>query len=399
MRFVVPLLFTLILLANQTRAMGGTIPAGYYTGYDLTFSIKVVNEGSSKIDLSSNALTDPVTFLFLNNTSQTVILTSSSHKVAATIDEEENPVGNFQVDRSLGQGQILVLESNFRAFTRLTSTRRFEWIPPLEYPSSGLLRDIPGELIKKYCISAGPWRINDADPSWSSVRELALKLAGNETNALKAVSRLIEWVGENIKYPSSRKDRILFPNETLTALEGDSDEQANLIISLCRTVGIPAHLQCGYTYYPSREEKWSAYDGHISFQLDRMRRHAWAMVYIPPWGWLPVDMTIGYSEEEPLQAIQAAAAQSLGTVISNNYFVKDYVSEVNRDGEQLRRTAVRIEQRASMKPIGISSEYQASDAATLTTVLLIGFGAIILTVYVIARSRTRNRLRAQLQKA
>jgi hypothetical protein len=123
------------------------------------------------------------------------------------------------------------------------------------------------------------------------------------------------------------------------------------------------------------------------------------MVYIPPWGWLPVDMTIGYSEEEPLQAIQAAAAQSLGTVISNNYFVKDYVSEANRDGEQLRRTAVRIERRASMKPIGISSEYQASDAATLTTVLLIGFGAIILTVYVIARSRTRNRLRAQLQKA
>ena len=373
--------------------MSETAPAGYYMAYDLSFSVKVINEGSSTIDLSANLLTNPTTFLFFNDTSQTVRLISASHKVVAASDSENNPIGVFQLDRYLGPGQSISIYVSFRAFTKLTPIRRFEWTPLLEHVSSGLMREIPRELVAQYCIPAGPWKINDTSPSWRSVRELAFRLAGNETNVLRAVVRMIDWLGRNVKCPATKRDRILLPNETLTALEGDCDEQANLIISMCRTLGIPAYLQCGCTYLPSRVQKGTRYGGRVSFEIDRLGWHAWAMVYIPPWGWLPVDMTMGYSKEDALRAIQAAAPQALSTLVSNNHFTKDYVSEANHDGEELRRMNVRIEQRELMKPIEISSEYQASSQAWITTLILIGLGVVVLSTYVAARAKNRSGLR------
>jgi len=387
------LIVALVLILQPAGAMNQTGPADYYMAYDLSFSINVINDGSSTIDLAASTLTSPTMFLFFNNTSQTVRLTSSSHKVVIASDSERNPIGLFQVDRHLGPGQGILIQADFRAFTMLTPMRRFEWTPELEYHSSGLMREIPRELIAQYCVPAGPWKINDAADSWRSVRELALKLAGNETNVLKTVVRMIDWLGQNVKYPTTKRDRILLPDETLAALEGDCDEQSNLIISLCRIVGIPAYLQCGCTYLPSKVEKRTRYDGRVSFELDRLGWHAWAMVYIPPWGWLPVDMTMGYSKEDALRAIQTAAPQALSTLISNNYFTKDYVSETNHDAEQLKRMNVRIEQRNIMKPIEISSEYQASGHAWITTLTLICLGVVVLSAYVAARAKRRRELR------
>jgi len=387
------LIVALVLILQPAGAMNQTGPADYYMAYDLSFSINVINDGSSTIDLAASTLTSPTMFLFFNNTSQTVRLTSSSHKVVIASDSERNPIGLFQVDRHLGPGQSILIQADFRAFTMLTPMRRFEWTPELEYHSSGLMREIPRELIAQYCVPAGPWKINDAADSWRSVRELALKLAGNETNVLKTVVRMIDWLGQNVRYPTTKRDRILLPDETLAALEGDCDEQSNLIISLCRIVGIPAYLQCGCTYLPSKVEKRTRYDGRVSFELDRLGWHAWAMVYIPPWGWLPVDMTMGYSKEDALRAIQTAAPQALSTLISNNYFTKDYVSEANHDAEQLKRMNVRIEQRDIMKPIEISSEYQASGHAWITTLILICLGVVVLSAYVAARAKRRRELR------
>ena len=387
------LIVALVLILQPAGAMNQTGPADYYMAYDLSFSINVINDGSSTIDLAASTLTSPTMFLFFNNTSQTVRLTSSSHKVVIASDSERNPIGLFQVDRHLGPGQGILIQADFRAFTMLTPMRRFEWTPELEYHSSGLMREIPRELIAQYCVPAGPWKINDAADSWRSVRELALKLAGNETNVLKTVVRMIDWLGQNVRYPTTKRDRILLPDETLAALEGDCDEQSNLIISLCRIVGIPAYLQCGCTYLPSKVEKRTRYDGRVSLELDRIGWHAWAMVYIPPWGWLPVDMTMGYSKEDALRAIQTAAPQALSTLISNNYFTKDYVSETNHDAEQLKRMNVRIEQRDIMKPIEISSEYQASGHAWITTLTLICLGVVVLSAYVAARAKRRRELR------
>jgi len=390
---LIPTAFLLVLVFSSFAPgiTNASALAGYYIGYDLSFSTTITNRGSPTMHMTSNRLTNPTIFLFPNDTSQTVGLMSSSHSIRIDADPDGNQIGIFQIERSLQPGQSITIEVSFRAHLHMTSARQLEWRPLLEYSSSGLKHEIPKELVEKYCISAGPWRINDPSPSWLSVRELASKLIQNETNVLRAVMQLVAWIGQNIKYPAERRDRILPPNETLSSLEGDCDEQANLIISMCRTLGIPAYLQSGCVYLPSKVDKGSKFDGHLSFQLDRIGWHAWAMIYVPPWGWLPVDMTMGYSKEYPLLAIQAAAVQTLSTVMSNNHFVTDYISEINRDAEQLKRTGAYIEERESMKPIAISQEYQATADARTTTMILIAFGIVVVGAYVAIRSKARTK--------
>jgi hypothetical protein len=385
-------LIFVILIGQMTSIMSQISTADFYIAYDLSFSTRITNDGSSAFDLSSNRLTTPVIFLLPNITSQMIRLVSSNPALVIANDQDGNQIGVFQIERRLEPRQTAVMETRFRAFARLTPTRRFEWNPSLEYSSSGTTNEIPKEVIEKYGISVGPWKTSETSLPWMSVRELAFRLAGNGTNVLKVVTQLIDWVGQNIRTTSVKRDRILFPNETLTTHEGTSDEQANLIISLCQILGIPAYLQCGYVYLPSRTNDASIYGGHLSLHSNRITWHAWAMVYIPPWGWLPVDMTMGYSEEDPLQAIFAAAPQTLTTVVSNNYFLQDYVSETNRDSTQLGRLGVQIEQKESMTAIEISPQYRATNTASTTIVVLISFGAIILTAYVILRRKSRLRL-------
>lgn len=389
----VALLLVVALSAVGSRATECSPSEKYYIGYDLSFSTTITNRGSSVIHMSSNRLTTPLIYLFQNDTTQTIRLTSHSHSIKTGTDPDGNLIGIFQVEEALQPGQSIKIEANFRAHLYLTSERQFAWKPELDYSASGLKNEIPKELADKYCAQAGPWRIDEPTPSWQSVRELAFNLAKNETNILKAVMELVTWVGMNIKYPTTRRDRILSPNETLSLREGDCDEQANLIISLCRVLGIPAYLQSGCMFLPARTDKGSKFDGRFSFHLDRVGWHAWAMVYIPPWRWIPVDMTMGYSKEYPLLAIEAAAIQTFSAVMSNNHLVTDYVSETNRDGERLKRTDVYIEERQTMKTIAISSEYQATENVSTSTLVLVAFGMIVIGVYVVVRHKAKRKTR------
>ena len=386
----------LLCLASVTLAARTlTVSAldGHYIGYDLSFSTTITNKGSQPIYLASNRLTEPTTFLFPNDTSQSVRLTTSSHNLKIEVDADGNQIGVFEVEELLQPRQSVTVEVGFRAYLSVTATRKLEWTPELDYTFSRSKRDIPHELLEKYCSPAGPWRINDTAPSWLSVRELAYALARNETNVLRAVMLLVDWVGRNIKYPTAKRDRILLPNETLAQREGDCDEQANLLISMCRILDIPAYLRCGCVYLPARTEKGSKSDGHLFYNLDRMAWHAWAMVYVPPWGWLPVDMTMGYSSEYPLLAIQGAASQSLSTVVSNDYFATDYVTETNRDAEKLKRMEVYVQEKGSMRPTLIAPEYQATAGAGMTTATLIIFGIAVIATYIGARAKAIARTR------
>jgi hypothetical protein len=58
--------------------------------------------------------------------------------------------------------------------------------------------------------------------------------------------------------------------------------------------------------------------------------HGWAMVYIPPWGWLPVDLTWGYyglGKKDPLTAIKYSAVAIQEIMYLRNYYSIDYVKE------------------------------------------------------------------------
>ena len=74
-------------------------------------------------------------------------------------------------------------------------------------------------------------------------------------------------------------------------------------------------------------------DGHLSVNSVNVGWHGWAVVYVPPWGWLPVDMTWKYlssGKEEPEAAITGAALFKTSTIPYQNYSRHDYV-QANRE--------------------------------------------------------------------
>jgi hypothetical protein len=113
----------------------------------------------------------------------------------------------------------------------------------------------------------------------------------------------------------------------LTETRGDCDDQAILLISLCRIIGIPAYLQIGSIYSPEVDNETSTgWNGHVENIQNRIGWHGWAMVYIPPWEWLPVDLTYS-SRGNLLDAMETAAVTSQDVIQYMNTVQTDYASE------------------------------------------------------------------------
>jgi len=73
----------------------------------------------------------------------------------------------------------------------------------------------------------------------------------------------------------------------------------------------------------------------VTSVLKRIGWHGWAIVYVPPWGWLPVDLTyvkVGLSD--PLNAIKAGAVTLQETIQYLNITQTDYVA-LSRESREL----------------------------------------------------------------
>jgi len=110
------------------------------------------------------------------------------------------------------------------------------------------------------------------------IRELSAKIAGHETNPMLEARAFYDWIGDNIKYSYTREYSTV-PNlsdDCLTCKQGDCGEEAMLFIALCRTRGIPARWQSGWTTFPHA-----------------VGNHDWSEIYLAPYGWVPVDACRG----------------------------------------------------------------------------------------------------------
>jgi transglutaminase-like putative cysteine protease len=171
-----------------------------------------------------------------------------------------------------------------------------------------------------YLNNSGTWMTDD-----NALRSQAFSLAGHETKVVVIVENFVDWIWNGINYTSHEFP--FYPNETLSSKSGDCDDQAILLISFCRIVGIPAYLQVGCIYMPNVGNASStAWNGHVENVQNHIGWHGWAMVYIPPWGWLPVDLTYS-SKSNPLDAIKTAAVTSQDVVQYMNVIQANYVAE------------------------------------------------------------------------
>mgnify|MGYP000552836504 CR=1 FL=1 len=297
--------------------------------------IVILNNGSTPVMLEDYYRCST---LFINTSNQVSFLINSTPSILRTFKDEDGML-NIELNTSK--------TINPYSYIQMTTTHKIivcgSPSPPENFSvgNSGMLRDIP-ESLRNYTISIGAWSY---DNKWMSyLRDKALELKGDDENVLSIVLKFIDWIGRNVKYPEKTLEGPLYPNETIPNEKiqqgelgiGDCDDQASLLITLCRSVGIPAYLQYGCIYFKDRRYYEDFVSKHISFRYHYIGWHGWAIIYIPPWGWLPVDLTWGYTiTRNPIDAIINSAIYQCWEVgipifICGNIINSNHV-EVNRE--------------------------------------------------------------------
>ncbi len=110
------------------------------------------------------------------------------------------------------------------------------------------------------------------------LRAFSKKVLGDEKNPYRIVQKLFAAV-DQIPWAGAREYSTIsnISDYTLHAGHGDCGQQTLLLITLLRLNGIPARWQSGMVFSKG----------------DYSNIHDWGQVYLPPYGWVPMDVTTG----------------------------------------------------------------------------------------------------------
>jgi len=302
--------------------------------YFLKSTVRYSNPSSSRVWNLTEREDDRTISLFMNNSWQTVEFVNSTLPVEEIRnDEEGNPVAVLRfLESVLNPGENVSLTVWYHIISKPRT------MPDITESESLNLTDIPLSLIDEYTHEEGPWQTSN-----QALRERAFALKGSETRVLTIIKNFVEWIKTHVSYPSGRHENPYYPNQTYALGEGDCDDQAMLLITFSRIVGIPAYLQTGCIYLPTHFDNSSFWDGHVSMVERRIGWHGWAVVYVPPWGWLPVDLT--YVPEgfgDPLNAMKHGAVTKQDTIQYMNVTHTDYVAASLEAREFLANNGFRV---------------------------------------------------------
>jgi len=254
--------------------------------------------------------------------------------------------------------------------------------------ASKSLNEIPVSLREKYLAAEGPWLVNDTE-----LQNLAFNIAGDESNVLAIIKNFVSWINRNIDYPLQMHEVPQYPNETMTKNEGDCDDQAILLVTLCRIIRIPAFIQIGAIYIPSRLENISYWKNQVTAVQKQIGWHGWAVVYVPPWGWLPVDLTYVFEPitADPLNAIKNAAVTSQITVQYKNISHTNYVASSREAREFLTTNNLYVYMEDEMIEVIRKENSSGENVERLfPVVLVVAVAALLACSYVIARKLNKK---------
>jgi transglutaminase-like putative cysteine protease len=111
-----------------------------------------------------------------------------------------------------------------------------------------------------------------------AVRKLSDEIVGTEKNPYSVAQKLFAAV-DRIPWAGAREYSTItnISDYTLHAGHGDCGQQTLLLMTLLRLNGIPTRWQSGWVFADT--------------DYDNM--HDWAQLYLPPYGWMPMDVTFG----------------------------------------------------------------------------------------------------------
>ena len=210
--------------------------------------------GSTTINLNSFPRTDDyqkVIYLY-KNTNPPSVITQEKDKI---IMEWEDLISK---DISFSLESKVIRENDFKKIKT-----------KIPFP----IRTVPEEY-KNYLKHTEFVDIND------NIKNKANEIIAGETDTYIAAVKLANWVKENINYSLNTitANAVEKSSWVLENKEGVCDELTNLFLSMCRAVGIPAKFISGTVY---------------TNIYDNFGNHGWAEIYLPDYGWIPVDVTFG----------------------------------------------------------------------------------------------------------
>ncbi len=169
----------------------------------------------------------------------------------------------------------------------------------------GTMADIPKEIKRLYTADGSKYMIHD-----TYIQELAKKIVGNEVNPYWIARKIFDHVRETLEY-----ELVGGWNAAPVILQrgtGSCSEYTFSFIALCRAAGLPARY-VGAIVVRGDD---ASLDEHF---------HRWPEVYLPNYGWIPMDPQGG---DDPLTRDQA---KNIGH-LSNRYLI---VSQGGGDSEYL----------------------------------------------------------------
>jgi len=295
--------------------------------YRYTLAYSFENRGTESVELYREDVAIP---LFLDTEWQEVDIEETDTPLGETLrDEDGNRWAVVDVPLTIGPGE----DVSFTVTYHIESSDKPR--PEISVFDADGFDAIPPELVNAYTNSTETFMSDDP-----CVSQLAQEIAGTYPTVLGSVVQMIEWLAANTEYCNFEVPR--YPDQTAADGLGDCDDQSILLVSMCRSLGIPAYLQVGIVIHSSIVDSDTSWEGHLTDTRDGVGWHAWAMIYVPPWGWLPVDLTL-VQEDGGLDVLAGAPEYNSNLVACFDVNRQPYIGESMGTRERFIGSTVYVE--------------------------------------------------------
>ena len=223
----------------------------------------------------------------------------SSPKFNALInDPDGNRIGIFYFS-NVRAGEVKDIEISYKA--------EVDWqdinINPAKFPND-YSQDAPD--LTRYLK-----REENIDISDELIQNTAKAIVGDIKNPYLKGKAIYDFIVANIKYENTEDfSGLQRCKETLIQKRGNCADITKLYIALARASGIPTRQVCGLVFTPNVSPTKS---------VEKIG-HAWVEIYLPVYGWVPVDPTFGISRRDKYYCFnyKAHIREFYGQVISRN---------------------------------------------------------------------------------
>ena len=180
-----------------------------------------------------------------------------------------------------------------------------------EVETSAQYFDLNPDEIKPYNAESSIFKENTCERApqivfTPKIRKLADQILADETNPLKKVLKIYNWISDSVRWASALEYSIMpdIPGYVMETRHGDCGMQTLLFMTLARSQGIPAKWQSGWMLHP----------GEVNL-------HDWCEVYFEGVGWVPVDQSFGLqdSPDEKVRNFYRSGIDTYRLIVNDDY--------------------------------------------------------------------------------